>query len=166
MPADMPTGGSFAVRRVHGRVSRRARRLFGRSSAESVQLMLVLEQVAHWVKTVAIRLEGVSIPRRLFRLRLIERGPIDFSQHMNELTDSLFRRLYRLEIQDFTFLIGLLDPDLRRTHSRPYGVASSASPSVMLAVTLRYLAGAKVLDLGWPYGLSDSTVYALIDETL
>jgi DDE superfamily endonuclease len=36
----------------------------------------------------------------------------------------------------------------------------------MLAVTLRYLAGAKVLDLGWPYGLADSTAYALIDETL
>jgi hypothetical protein len=36
----------------------------------------------------------------------------------------------------------------------------------MVAVTLRFLAGAKVLDLGWPYGLAQSTVCVVIDETL
>jgi DDE superfamily endonuclease len=36
----------------------------------------------------------------------------------------------------------------------------------MTAVTLRYLAGGRILDLGWLYGLGDSTVYAVIDETM
>jgi hypothetical protein len=36
----------------------------------------------------------------------------------------------------------------------------------MLPVTLRYLAGVKVLKIGWPYGLGDSTVSLLLDETL
>jgi hypothetical protein len=36
----------------------------------------------------------------------------------------------------------------------------------MLAVTMRILAGASYLDVGWPYGLADATVYVIFDETL
>jgi hypothetical protein len=36
----------------------------------------------------------------------------------------------------------------------------------MLAVTIRILAGASYLDVGWPYGLADATVYVIFDETL
>jgi hypothetical protein len=31
---------------------------------------------------------------------------------------------------------------------------------------MRFLAGGQPLDLGWPYGIADSTVYMVIDETL
>jgi hypothetical protein len=36
----------------------------------------------------------------------------------------------------------------------------------LTAVTLRYLAGGRILDLGWPNDLSDSTVYGFMDETI
>jgi hypothetical protein len=36
----------------------------------------------------------------------------------------------------------------------------------MLAVTMRYLAGGQALDLGWPFGIADSTTYQVIDEIL
>jgi hypothetical protein len=36
----------------------------------------------------------------------------------------------------------------------------------MPAVTMRYLAGGQALDLGWPFGIADSTTYQVIEETL
>jgi hypothetical protein len=36
----------------------------------------------------------------------------------------------------------------------------------MVDTTIRLLAGGQQLDLGWPYGIADSTVYIVIDETL
>jgi hypothetical protein len=38
--------------------------------------------------------------------------------------------------------------------------------TVMLAGTMRILAGASYLDVGWPYGLADATVHVIFDETL
>jgi hypothetical protein len=85
---------------------------------------------------------------------------------MNTLTDAFFKRLYRLGKQDFTSLVRLVEPELLRAQTRPHGIAYSFSPDVMLAMTLRYLAGTKVLDLTWPYGLADSTFYTIIDKTV
>jgi hypothetical protein len=82
------------------------------------------------------------------------------------MTETNFKCLYRLSKDDFLALVSLLEPDFRRVQSRPHGVASSIQPLAITAVTLRYLAGAKTLDVGWPYGLPDSTVYAVIDEVL
>jgi DDE superfamily endonuclease len=39
-------------------------------------------------------------------------------------------------------------------------------PRVMLAITLRFLAGATCLDLAWPYCIALPIVYSVIDETL
>jgi hypothetical protein len=36
----------------------------------------------------------------------------------------------------------------------------------MLSITMWYLAGGQALDLGWPFGIADSTTYQVIDETL
>jgi hypothetical protein len=36
----------------------------------------------------------------------------------------------------------------------------------MVAITMYFLAEDQLLDLGWPYGIADSTVYIEIDETL
>jgi hypothetical protein len=85
---------------------------------------------------------------------------------MRHMTETNFKRFYRLCKDDFIALISLLEPDFRRVQSRPHGVDSSLLPLAMTAVTLRYLSGAKILDVGWPYGLQDATVYAVIDEVL
>jgi hypothetical protein len=114
----------------------------------------------------AIRRTVASNARNSKKRYVIEREPLDFPFHMKTLTDAFFKRLYRLGKQDFTSLVRLVEPELHRAQTRPHGVASSVSPDVILAVTLRYLAGANVLDLRWPYGLADSTVYAVIDERL
>jgi hypothetical protein len=53
-----------------------------------------------------------------------------------------------------------------RTHSRPHGCAAAVDPRVMKAVTLRYLVGVKILDLGWPYGFGDLKFYGVVDETI
>jgi hypothetical protein len=76
------------------------------------------------------------------------------------------KRLYRIDKSDFHRLVALLSTDLARTRQRRDNIASAIDPKVMVSVTLRFLAGAKVLPLGWPYGLAQSTVYAVIDETL
>jgi hypothetical protein len=44
--------------------------------------------------------------------------------------------------------------------------AGSMDPRVMIAIILRFLAGAKCLDLAWPYCIALPTVYSAIDETL
>jgi DDE superfamily endonuclease len=129
-------------------------------------LAAVLEHVSQVVIGSAIRRTVASNARNSKKRYVIEREPLDFPFHMKTLTDAFFKRLYRLGKQDFTNLVRLVEPELHRAQTLPHGVASSVIPDVMLAVTLRYLAGAKVLDLSWPYGLADSTVYAVIDETL
>jgi hypothetical protein len=55
---------------------------------------------------------------------------------------------------------------MTRTRTRPVGSAESVDPTVKVSITMRFLAGGKVLDLGWPYGIADSTLYTIIDETL
>jgi hypothetical protein len=132
----------------------------------SAQLAVILEQVAFGVIKAAIRLGQTSHAQGFRKRYLVERQSLDFTFHMNTLTDSVFKRLYRLGKHDLMSLVRMVEPELSRTQTRPYGIASSVNPKVMLAVTLRYLAGAKIHDLSWPYGLADSTVYAIIDETL
>jgi hypothetical protein len=60
----------------------------------------------------------------------------------------------------------LFRPHLGRQQSRPRGCNPAVKTSVILAVTMRILAGASYLDVGWPYGLADATVYVNFDETL
>jgi DDE superfamily endonuclease len=112
-------------------------------------------------ETTLLRQADHHIPRRFF-----QREPLDFGVHSESLTETYFKRLYRTSKEEFNSLLSLIESDLRRSRTRPLGIASSADPRVMLAVTMRYLAGAKVLDIGWPYRLGDTTFYSLLDETL
>jgi hypothetical protein len=165
-PTAMSPTVSISCGRVRSRMSRGARGKFGRLSNKTAYLTVVLEQVVYEIIGAAIRLTAAPTTRSVKKRYVIEREPLDFPFHMNTLTDIFFKRLYRLGKQDFTSLVRLVEPKLRLSQTRPHGIASSVNPDVMLAMNLRYLAGAKVLDLGWPYGLADSTVYAIIDETL
>jgi DDE superfamily endonuclease len=100
------------------------------------------------------------------RSALVAREPLTFDRHMAEMSDRKFQRLYRLSKVDFMNLSLLLRPRLERQLSRPRGCKPALKTTVMLAVTMRILAGASYLDVGWPYGLADATVYVIFDETL
>jgi DDE superfamily endonuclease len=93
-------------------------------------------------------------------------GRVDFDAHMSRFTEKRFSRLYRLSKSDFLAVVGEIFPSIARTHSRPVDSAESLNPQAILAVTRRYLAGGQALDLGWPFGIADSTTYQVIDEIL
>jgi hypothetical protein len=110
---------------------------------------------------------AVAAPRsRYMRSALVAREPLNFNRHMVEMSDRKFQRLYRLSKVDFMELASHLRPLLERKQSRPRGGNPAVETTAMLAVTMRILAGASYLDVGWPYGLADATVYVLFDETL
>jgi hypothetical protein len=60
----------------------------------------------------------------------------------------------------------LLRTRLERQLSRPRECNPAVKTAVMFAVTMRIIAGASSLDVGWPYGLADATVHVFFDETL
>jgi hypothetical protein len=82
--------------------------------------------------------------------RVMGREPLDFVKHMVLLGEGLFKRLYRVDKSYFHRMVALLSTDLARTQQRRDNIASAVDPNVMVAVILRFLAGARVLDLGWP----------------
>jgi hypothetical protein len=93
-------------------------------------------------------------------------GHFDMDSHLIALQPGYFKRLYRLSKETFLKLVTLIYPRLVRKKSRGPGKASSMDPRVMLAITLRFLAGATCLNLAWPYCIALPTVYSVIDETL
>jgi hypothetical protein len=98
--------------------------------------------------------------------RVLALTPLHFYQHMSRFSDAKFTRLYRLSKQNFSSLVAKLHPTLARTHTRPEGSSASVPVPIMVAITLRYLAGGQILNIAWPYGVADSTAYQLVDETL
>jgi hypothetical protein len=94
------------------------------------------------------------------------RGHFDMDSHLIALQPGYFKHLYRLSKETFLELVTLITPRLERKKSRGMGKASSMDPRVMTAITLRFLAGAKCLDLAWPYCIALPTEYCAIDETL
>jgi DDE superfamily endonuclease len=67
---------------------------------------------------------------------------------------------------EFTKLVEKLSPTISRNHTRPVGSSESVDTRIMVAITMRFLSGGQPLDLGWPYGIADSTVYMVIDDTI
>jgi DDE superfamily endonuclease len=98
--------------------------------------------------------------------RVLPLTPLHFDQHMSRFSDAKFTRLYRLSKQDFSSLVAKLHPTLARSHTRPEGSSTFVPVPIMVAMTLRYLAGGQILDIAWPYGIADSTTYQVVDETL
>jgi hypothetical protein len=85
---------------------------------------------------------------------------------MADLSETKFRRLYRLSKAQFLQLSDLLKPALNRAHSLPVRSNSALTTEAMLEITLRILAGACYLDVAWPYGVAEVTIYTILDETL
>jgi hypothetical protein len=59
---------------------------------------------------------------------------------------------------EFINLVEKLSPTITRNQTRPVGSSESVDPRIMVVITMRLLAGGQPLDLGWPYGIADSTV--------
>jgi DDE superfamily endonuclease len=175
--ATMPSDNVFdaAQRQRHllrSRASQRARSIIrhspgGCAAVNPTRLSIVFRQIFKCVAQECVRISISEQSRDVYSLKgpVVRRQPLNFRRHLRLFGESDFKRLYRVSKSDFKTLVSLLEPDLRRSQ-RFNTIASSTDPSVMVAVALRFLAGAKALDLGWPYGLALSTVYAVIDETL
>jgi hypothetical protein len=134
-------------------------RKFGRNDGRSVFKTMLLRTLATAIVSVSCRSFKSRWPSR-------SRQPLCFPKHMADLSETKFRRLYRLSKAQFLQLSDLLKPALSRAHSRPVGSNSALTTEVMLAISLRILAGACYLDVAWPYGVAEVTVYAILDETL
>ena len=96
----------------------------------------------------------------------VSRLPLNWSGHEASFTEAKFKRLYRVSKKCFLTLSRLVKPLLYRPRSRTFAGLPVADHRVMLAITLRFLAGASYLDLGWPYGISDATVYKFVGDVL
>lgn len=66
----------------------------------------------------------------------------------------------------FSMLLNIISPHLKKQHRSREAAVPSVTVEVMLAVTLRILAGASYLDVSWPYGIDVSTVYKVFGQTL
>jgi len=96
---------------------------------------------------------------------ITKRREFDLSDHIIEIGEDLFKRLYRVDVRQFKQLCDLLKPHLERRHNRT-GPGATKGVKTMLCTTLRILAGASYLDVRWPYGVARSTTYTIFYETL
>jgi hypothetical protein len=83
---------------------------------------------------------------------------------LSEQQPALFKRMFRLDREDFFEQLRLITPEITRDSTN---VGSTwIDPMIKLAITLRFLAGAIYLDLSWGYDIPHKTVHAYINETL
>ena len=89
-----------------------------------------------------------------------------WNEHVRKLIhERLFDKTYRMTHRAFKKLVSLIRANLnhKTTHSR---VAEPLSVELMVALTLRYLAGGSVLDLKNVYTLNRSWAYKLRDKVI
>jgi hypothetical protein len=86
-----------------------------------------------------------------------------WSSHLRVLQhENLFKRTYRMSLQAFNKLKGLLGDKVKvRLERCP--VAEPITPEIVMSIGLRYLSGGKCLDLKNVYGLSLASVYRVQD---
>lgn len=108
------------------------------------------------VRKIDGRLGRSILPRQLF----------DFTKDVSSIGLAKFRRRYRMGLDTFLALYALIRNRLDPEVEKQAGLGNTADGKTKLLITLRLLAGAKYLDVSWPYGVADSTVYSIFDETL
>jgi hypothetical protein len=163
--------GSVCLRRIIDQRVRAgmARRRGVNPDTLTALVVTLIEQNTEKVKSVASSFTGAGGPRHIAEWEqeeMLAHGRLDFDAHMSRFTEKRCSRLYRLPKADFLAFVEEVSPKISRTHSRPVGSAESVDPRVMLAVTMRYLAGGQALDLGWLFGIAASITYQVIDENL
>jgi hypothetical protein len=163
--------GSVRLRRIIDQRVRAgmARRCGVNPDTLTALVVTLIEQNTEKVKSVASSVTSAGGPCHIAEWEgeeMLAHGRIDFDADMSRFTEKRFSRMHRLSKSDFLAFVEEISLTISRTHSRPVGSAESVDPRVMLAVTMRYLAGGQALDLGWPFGIADSTTYHVIDENL
>lgn len=73
-----------------------------------------------------------------------------FMQHVIDIGQDLFHRLYRVPHVQFLALRELIAENAQPNINRPAGIANTVDIDVRLCITLRILAGASYLDVSWP----------------
>ena len=86
------------------------------------------------------------------------------------MNPAYFKRQYRLDRSTFMELLSLITPDIEHTdEGHLMGTRSSGSiiePLIMLAITLRMLAGGSYLDIAFGYNVHTDSVYKVFHKTL
>lgn len=115
----------------------------------------VSEAVPEAVEEIVVeKLTGISSRRRDRAFDLTK---------LYEKEDALFKIYYRLDKEAFRDLVAKIKPILTNPHSEV--IASSGFPfpvDVMLAITLRFLAGGMWPDISDNWGITESTMYEII----
>lgn len=141
---------------LNRRLTKRVRR--------TTQKWVIVLGTAAVVSTAAGVVMNLSDKRKNRTVR--EREQFNFDKHVLSIGDDHFQRLYRLTRQQFNKMCHLISPILSRRVKRNTDKAATVPVEVMLCVTLRILAGASYLDVGWPYGIGSTTTYQVFTQTL
>ena len=80
------------------------------------------------------------------------------------MLEGSFRRKYRMEQVDFDALVEALRPHIENSRCR--GWKGRVPKERMVALTLRWLAGASYLDVMDVHGISKATVYGVVDRVV
>ena len=81
---------------------------------------------------------------------------------MNQLPDTLFRRMFRVTRVAFDELVKLLEPKIaKNTEKAMNSSGSPISTITRLAVTLRWLAGGQQIDLCFAWGIGTISIISL-----
>lgn len=84
---------------------------------------------------------------------VVIRDDLNLDEHIANIGFVHFTRLYRLSPLHFVRLCNRLRLHLSRTRSRQNCAKSTQNVETMLCITMRILAGASYLDIGWPYSV-------------
>lgn len=85
--------------------------------------------------------------------------------HDHLIADARFKSLNDVDKEDFHKLVAILFPPEDPGPGHKFN-RCVISPQVRLAIPLRTLAGAKLLDLGWPHTVGWSSCYTVVVNTL
>ena len=105
---------------------------------------------------------------RVKRRRNKHRKRLNWDEHVSNIGEVLFQRAYRLNLKSFNEL--LLKIHDRIEVSNIYQVIRSSgsyiTPEIMLASTLRWLAGGSYIDICFTHGISVSSFYNILWEVI
>ena len=120
------------------------------------------------IGAVLLTLGFMKVPREN-RAPNSKRDRATVKQKILDMNAKIFKRQYRLDKETFLALLEILKPLLQYTEKgTAMGELSSGSvvdPVIMLAVTLRLLAGGSYLDIAFGYHVGESSVYAIFHKT-
>ena len=103
--------------------------------------------------------QKIRVPRAHCRSRL------NWEQHLFSLSPFEFRRMYRMHMELFSEILEKLAPKIATNADKARngsGGAAAISPTLMLSMTLRWLAGGHYIDIYIHHGVSDDMFYKAV----